>query len=105
MIPQPGSSRPKALSLVFTFLEQLHTRDDAFGGPGPDFGNWAETHLFADVATARDNALVEDLSEGERYAWRVFAEAQEATGELMKLYRNHPTQFRKLARSFPFCPA
>ena len=61
MSTHPNSPKPKALSLVFSFLDQLRTGED-FGGAVPDFGKWTETHLFADVVTASDYQSDDELS-------------------------------------------
>ncbi len=102
--PRQREAGPKALSLVFEFQEQLRTTDDDFGGPTPDYGKWTETHLYADTATAGDNALDDELSEQERQVWSAFAKAQEATGDLLDLYRENPQQFCQIARQLSFLP-
>jgi hypothetical protein len=71
MSTNPSDPKPKALSLVFAFLDQLRLAEDAWG-PEPDFRKWTETHLYPDTATASDNAMDDELSVGERHAWQAF---------------------------------
>jgi hypothetical protein len=61
MSTHPSSPKPKALSLVFPFLDQLRTGED-FGGPEPDFGKWTEKQLCADVVTAINYQSDDELS-------------------------------------------
>jgi hypothetical protein len=95
---------PKTLSLVFKFLDALHTDDTAFGAPEPNYLKWVDKQLCADLGTASDTAAHDKLSVEERAAWKVFHNALDATDNLMKLYQQNGTLFRKVAREMSFLP-
>lgn len=97
------SDEGKAVSLVFPFVEQLR-KGGELDSPEPDFLTWIDHALFADVATASDEAEWEKLPAEEREGWRLFLASLEATGDLITLYQNHPQLFQKIASRLSFLP-
>jgi hypothetical protein len=93
----------KANSLVFTFTGQLLKEGD-YGAPEPDFLQWLETSLFADVITASDTVEYDKLAKEEREAWKLFYDAIQATGNLLDLYKSNLGLFQKVAERLMFLP-
>lgn len=93
----------KAVSLVFPFAEQLRC-DGGLDGPEPDFLKWVDKALYADVATAADEAAWEKLTPGEREAWRLFLDSLEATRKLLDLYKTNSQLFQQIASRLSFLP-
>jgi hypothetical protein len=93
----------KANSLVFSFGGELWV-EHSLDGPEPDFLKWVDNALFADVATAGDEAEDERFPADEREAWRLFHDSIEATSNLFDLYKQNPQLFRKIASRMSFLP-
>lgn len=93
----------KAVCLVFTFTEQLLKDDDLFA-PQPDFLKWLDKTLFVDLGTAGDEIYLEKTPAKEREAWKLFHDAIQSTGDLMRLYDEDLRLFQKIARKLMFLP-
>src|SRR5947208_1878494 len=98
-----STNEGKPVSLVFPLAVESRS-EDGLEGAEPDFLKWMSNALYADVATAGDEAAWEKLPAEEREGWRLFLASLEATSNLLDLYKNSPQMFQKIAGQLSFLP-
>jgi hypothetical protein len=90
----------KEHSLVFAF----DLKESGSIGPEPDFFKWMDSALFMDVGIAADSFIYTEYSPEERKAWRLYHDALEATENVIRLFKENPSLFQKVAREMSFLP-
>jgi hypothetical protein len=94
---------PRRCSLVFSLQEALW-EDGSLGGPEPDYLQWLDGLLSAEIGTAFEHVSY-GLSSGEdREAWRIYGDAVSATHALLQLSRRNFVLFERVARHFSVLP-